>query len=185
MKIYDEIAKEFSATRITPWPLVKSFVNSLKQHTTLLDVGCGNGKNQFRDDLYYVSVDSSIEMCKFVKGAINCCATRLPFHSNSIDNCISIACIHHLDSFEKRKLAVSEIYRVLKPGGSAMISFWGAQKKYGIYDTYIKWKTDDKLRYYYLSTIDCIKHLFKDFEYSVVEDYNNFYVQLKKNVNIL
>ena len=180
MKVYDQIAKEFSATRIHPWPLVKGYIGSLPSNTCLLDVGCGNGKNQFRKDLTHVSVDSSIEMCRFVEGAVQCCATSLPFRTGSIDNCISIACVHHLDTFEKRRSAISEIYRVLKPEGTALLTFWEAQPKYGKHDTMIKWRTEEHMRYYYLSTKECIHDLFAGYDCRVETSFHNFYVTLRK-----
>ena len=180
MKIYDEICAEFSATRTHVWPPVKQYLDSISENSLVCDIGCGNGKNQYRTDLQYVSIDSSQEMCKLVPGAVQGCVTHLPFDDNMFDSCISIACIHHLDSYDMRRKAVSEIYRVLRPGGTALISMWAAQPKYGTYDCNIKWKTDDKLRYYYMSTKDCITELFEGYSYDVSFEKHNFYVEVYK-----
>ena len=180
MKIYDEIYQEFSATRRNVWPVVREYIDALPANATVCDVGCGNGKNQYRDDILWTSLDSSIKMCSLVPNSVNACVTRIPFNDSSFDHCISIACIHHLDSFEKRRKAVNELERILQPGGSALISMWGAQEKYGCYDTMIKWRTNDKMRYYYLSTDECIRNLFDGYSYSVHEDYHNYYVTLQK-----
>lgn len=181
MKIYDEIYKEFSDTRKNVWPKVKEYIDSLPSNCNVCDIGSGNGKNQYRSDICWMSVDSSINMCSLVPDSIHSCCTRLPFQDNTFDFCISIACIHHLDSSFKRRQAIDEIYRVLNCNGSALISFWGAQEKYGKFDTMIKWKTNEKLRYYYLSTDACIKSLFDGYRFTYEINYNNFFVTLFKN----
>lgn len=180
MKIYDEIYKEFSDTRKNVWPKVKDFIDLIPSDSIVCDVGSGNGKNQYRSDIKWVSLDSSINMCSLVPNSIHGCCTHLPFKDDTFNFCISIACIHHLDSYIKRRQAIEEIHRILSSNGRALISLWGAQEKYGMYDTMIKWKTNDRMRYYYLSTEDCIQTLFDGYKYSYEIDYNNYYVELKK-----
>lgn len=48
-------------------------------------------------------------------------ATRLPFADNTIDCVYSFGVLHHIPEIEK---VVSEIYRVLKPGGGVMIALY-------------------------------------------------------------
>lgn len=45
--------------------------------------------------------------------------TDIPFASN---DCDAIICIHVLEHIEKDRKAISELYRVLKPGGWALIT---------------------------------------------------------------
>lgn len=172
---YNNHAAEFDATRYAPWPIVKNFIDDLPQGTCILDVGSGNGKNQYRDDLYWTSCDNSIEMCKRSKNAVLCECTSLPFESNSYDAVICIAVLHHLDSVQKRKDAINEIFRVLKPNGKFIISVWGAQKKYGSGDQFVKWKTNETLRYIHFFTEDEVNQLF-DKQINIVCDYNNYYI---------
>ena len=61
---YNNNAKSFHESRYAPWPCVKTFIDSLQPDSTVCDIGCGNGKNQYRKDLNYVSCDNSHEMCK-------------------------------------------------------------------------------------------------------------------------
>lgn len=46
---------------------------------------------------------------------------ELPFKSNVFDNVISFGVLHHTPNTEK---GIKEIYRVLKPGGKAFLSFY-------------------------------------------------------------
>lgn len=171
---YNSKAQEFDATRYAPWPLVKKFIDSLPQGSAVLDVGCGNGKNQYRKDLIWTSCDASIEMCKMCKHAIVAECTDLPFPDASFDAVICIAVIHHLDSYKKHALALKEIERVLKPKGRSLISVWAAQPKYGSGDKYVKWKTNDTLRYIHFFTQDEIQKL--GGKYTIKFDYNNYYL---------
>lgn len=49
-------------------------------------------------------------------------ATAMPFPDSSFDAVLSNLCIHNIPSREGRNRACSEILRVLKPGGKALIS---------------------------------------------------------------
>uniref|UniRef100_A0AAG5DN45 Fe2OG dioxygenase domain-containing protein n=1 Tax=Anopheles atroparvus TaxID=41427 RepID=A0AAG5DN45_ANOAO len=133
-RVYNEIAKHFSDTRHSPWPRVESFVQSLQSGSVLLDIGCGNGK--------YLSSNSSAIMfgCDRSDGLLNVCRERgfnvlqcdclaVPFRDESVDACISIAVIHHLATNERRKKAISEMVRVLRPGGRGLIYVWAKNQE--------------------------------------------------------
>lgn len=49
------------------------------------------------------------------------CAASRPA---SFEAAISIAVLHHMSSLERRRMAVAEIVRMLKPGGRALITVW-------------------------------------------------------------
>lgn len=54
--IYNEIADHFSSTRYSAWPGVTKFINSMNAYSSMLDVGCGNGKYlNLRKDMFCVS----------------------------------------------------------------------------------------------------------------------------------
>ncbi|XP_055599137.1 alkylated DNA repair protein alkB homolog 8 [Uranotaenia lowii] len=133
-KVYNEIAKHFSETRHSPWPKVEDFLSSLNAGSLLLDIGCGNGK--------YLGLNKSLINvgCDRSDGLLKVCAERgfqvvqsnclaLPFRSSSADACISIAVIHHLATEERRKKSVSEMVRVLKPAGRALIYVWAKNQE--------------------------------------------------------
>lgn len=76
---------------------------------------------------------------------------HLPFKTNQLDAVLCIAVIHHLSTAERRKKAVSEMMRVLRVGGKALIYVWAKeQKKDSEKSTYLKFnskqnkKTEEK-----------------------------------------
>jgi SAM-dependent methyltransferase len=127
--VYNNIAKDFSRTRYTVWDQVKIFLDSLKPNTLLADIGCGNGKNMmYRDDIKHIGVDlceSFIKICEernlnVRHGSV----LDIPLETDSVDNTICIAVIHHLKTIEERVKAISELIRITKPGGLIMIYVW-------------------------------------------------------------
>ncbi|XP_053668332.1 alkylated DNA repair protein alkB homolog 8 [Anopheles marshallii] len=133
-RVYNEIAKHFSDTRHSPWPKVEAFVRSLSDGAVLLDVGCGNGK-------YLASSERAVMLgCDRSEGLLQVCVDRgfnvlqcdclaVPFRDESVDACISIAVIHHLATDQRRKQAISEMLRVLRPGGKALIYVWAKNQE--------------------------------------------------------
>lgn len=51
--IYSEISDHFSQTRYKIWPSVKQFMDEIPDNASVLEVGCGNGKNL---GIYLISV---------------------------------------------------------------------------------------------------------------------------------
>ncbi|KAF6720889.1 Alkylated DNA repair alkB-like protein 8 [Oryzias melastigma] len=134
-RVYHTIASHFSDTRHTPWPRVCRFLSSLPPGSILADVGCGNGKYLgVNADLIAVGCDRStalVQICAargyqaFVSDALS-----VPLRAASCDACISIAVIHHFSTAERRLAAVTELVRLLKPGGQALIYVWAFEQEY-------------------------------------------------------
>lgn len=55
--------------------------------------------------------------------------TKLPFKSNTFDNMISIAVIHHLTSEERRIESIKEFLRVTKPNGKVLVLCWAFEQE--------------------------------------------------------
>lgn len=101
----------------------------------VLDVGCGNGyvlERFAREGAETYGIDitpMSIKLCKQrfeFSGIENASfvvanAEELPFPDNYFDCVTSMGVLHHVPDTEK---AVSEIYRVLKPGGRLIVMFY-------------------------------------------------------------
>ena len=161
-KFYQDNAKNFSRTRVFPWPATRKFLDSLPINYNVLDIGCGNGRNLFyRDDLDMVGLEISSELCQIVKNkggnVTNGTMTELPFADNSFDAIICIAVYHHLDNNNDRKKALQEMYRVLKPGAETFIQVWAmeqpirSRRKFMKRDEMVPWKnkTGEILQRYY------------------------------------
>ena len=43
--VYESISDHFSQTRYKVWPSVKKFLDEIPDNASVLEVGCGNGKN--------------------------------------------------------------------------------------------------------------------------------------------
>ncbi|XP_046486288.1 alkylated DNA repair protein alkB homolog 8 [Neodiprion pinetum] len=148
-KVYEQISDHFSETRHKPWPNVTKFIESLDKGGLLLDVGCGNGKYLHgRPDIFKVGCDRSFGLTDVCHGrgfeVLLADCLHIPYKNDSLDAVISIAVIHHLSTIDRRKQAISEITRVLKPGGHCLIYVWAKeQKKNSVASTYLKSRTNE------------------------------------------
>lgn len=158
---YDRIATHFSKTREHAWPEVASFLAD-RSGAVGLDVGCGNGRHcePLRERTErVVGVDVSGELLRearsrardrgyaagvsFVRGD----AAALPAGDDRVDLAVYVAALHHLRPRERRVVSLSELSRVLAPGGRALVSAWstahnrfdaGADDDEG-FDTTVDW----------------------------------------------
>ena len=150
-KVYDRIAHSFSATRCDVWPAVSSYVDKIRKNSHVLDVGSGNGKNQYRSDIVWQTFDMCKEFCKMTQDCVMGNALKLPFRSNVFDNVMCIACIHHLATKKRRQQAIDECMRVLKHGGTCMISVWANHgDRNG--DALVSWQSTGLERFYHFSS---------------------------------
>ncbi|XP_076031510.1 tRNA (carboxymethyluridine(34)-5-O)-methyltransferase ALKBH8-like [Oratosquilla oratoria] len=135
LQVYDNIAHHFSETRHKPWPQVLQFVNSQEPGSSLLDVGCGNGKYLGHNrNIIEVGCDSSMKLCEICirRGfsVVQCNCLNLPFSDESFTAVICIAVIHHLSTHERRKAAILEMARVLTVGGQGLVYVWALEQQY-------------------------------------------------------
>jgi ubiquinone/menaquinone biosynthesis C-methylase UbiE len=165
---YNDIAKSFDKTRYCIWKCVLEFFSDVGKSESILDVGCGNGKN-----MKYLCMDeyTNVKGCDFCEGFVNICIKKeldvihanilcLPFTDSSFDKIICIAVIHHLSTHEHRLKAIKELIRVTKPGGKILITV--SSYEYPFYkgldlssqNVMVPWKNSFgdvmKDRYYYL-----------------------------------
>lgn len=158
---YDIHAQDFSKSRFRIWTAVRQFLDSLPTNSTVLDIGCGNGKNMIygAQRLQMVGLEHSkalTDIC--MKQNLNVLigdARNLPFKDNTFDAIIMIAVIHHINPSEHIKV-LEEIHRVLKPNGTCLITNWAveqpddAKRKFvkGLNMVYWKGKEDQPLQYW-------------------------------------
>lgn len=177
---YDSIASDFNATRGYLWPGFDTFLAYVPKNSQVLDVGCGNGrllKLFAQHPVEYTGVDSSeqlIELAKinqpagrFVVGDV----LQLPFPDAQFDVIFMIAVLHHIPSRVLRERVLREIWRVLKPGGTFIMTNWDRYNlKYARYlirytvlklvgrsgldfkDVFLPWGNSGLTRYYHCFT---------------------------------
>jgi SAM-dependent methyltransferase len=102
----------------------------------VLDVGCGygyilSGLQAQHSDLYGIDVKKRLmeEVKHWIKGGNFCLgdAINIPFQSNTFDYLICTEVLEHIEG----NGAVKECYRVLKPGGVALITVPNGKKHSG------------------------------------------------------
>lgn len=196
--VYSNIANHFDKTRYHTWPKIRDFVNNLDTLSAIYDIGCGNGRNMnIRKDCKFIGYDQNENLIQEAqKKNLNCQIgdnLNLPVNDNQADAILSIAVIHHFCTRERRLLALSELFRILKVNGKILIYVWShEQQKFekDSKDTFLKWtnQSDDNIfyRYYHLFEKDelekLIIHNFPNI--SIVESGNqchNWYVIATKN----
>ncbi|XP_032680490.1 alkylated DNA repair protein alkB homolog 8 [Odontomachus brunneus] len=152
-KVYEEISNHFSETRHKQWPNVTKFLENLEEGTLLLDVGCGNGKYLCGDQkIYKLGCDHSSGLAEICRRrgfeVLLCDCLHLPHRDESIDATISIAVIHHLSTRERRKRAIAEMMRVLRPNGKCLIYVWAKEQRRDSAESfYLKYGSKNKQEY--------------------------------------
>ncbi len=136
---FEAIAEHFDMTRYKPWPESVEYVESLPERSTVLDIGCGNGRNMIlprRLGHEVVGVDFSTNLLRIAQEKLNMRelaqsghivagdASVLPIRDDAFDAALYIATLHHIPSEEDRLRSLRELERVLKPAGTALISVW-------------------------------------------------------------
>lgn len=76
---------------------------------------------------------------------LQCDCLYLPYKDDSMDAAISIAVIHHLSTQERRRRAISEMVRVLRPKGRGLIYVWAMEQRKDSADSlYLKYSKKSK-----------------------------------------
>lgn len=143
-QVYEATAGHFSHTRSRTWPAVLRFCQSLDSGAILVDCGCGNGRNMLLcPGIIEIGLDYSLNLCSIaMQDSLERASERrgnasvvlrgdilsIPMLSEAVDAVICIAVIHHLSSQERRKQAFVEIYRILRPGGKALVTLWAKEQ---------------------------------------------------------
>jgi len=180
--VYNKIAFAFSITRANKWDWITSFVTCLPKGCSILDIGCGNGRNMIHKGYNFKGIDASDEFVKICKekdlDVVLADMCSIPYKSESFEHAISIASFHHLSTVPRRILALREVHRILKPNGRVLMSIWSKEQpkeskrqfeNYG--DVFVPWKNRDETynRYYYIFRLDEIKDLFDKCNFKIIK----------------
>lgn len=133
-RVYNTIAGHFSDSRKELWDDLEVFRPFIENGNSILDIGSGNGrvyqlcdKNQ---DINYIGIDQSEELVEIAQARVPngkfivADMRSLPLDDETFNIALLIASFHHLPTLEDRKKALSEVYRVLRPGGRLLMTNW-------------------------------------------------------------
>jgi SAM-dependent methyltransferase len=207
MQFYELRANEFSKTRGYVWPCVKNYLHkNAAQNNTLIELGCGNGKNLKYAISNGYNIDNTIGIDNS-NSLINICnqiglnvilgdICNIDFINTQFDNVLCIAVLHHLSTDKNRQTALHNLYKLCKKGGSILITVWSYEcewnenvshykRKFIPGDNIIYWKHQDE-RYYYIYTheilITFIENAKKElhFEYTLEWEEQNWVITIFK-----
>jgi tRNA (uracil-5-)-methyltransferase TRM9 len=131
---YDKIATHFDETRKAIWKSVGAFLDDIPSHSFVVDVGCGNGKYmRYRSDIFVVGTDICLPLLhthekRQNNDVCNVDGLSVACRPGVFDYAISIAVVHHLKSHAERKRFLSNIIRMLCPGGKMLFTVWAAEQ---------------------------------------------------------
>jgi len=139
--VYNKISTHFSKTRAYPWPEIETFLTETGEdspHSVGLDIGCGNGRHA--DPLAaqvetVVGIDVSRALLAEARRKMSADsadtvtllegnAAALPLAAGVVDVAVYVATLHHLPDRGARVESLSELSRVLRPDGRALVSAW-------------------------------------------------------------
>jgi len=185
-KVWDAIAEQWYHFRQKPFRDIAKELEKLseKEKGKILEIGCGNCRNLLvfaKKGFECYGLDFSEKMLEFAK--LFCekhkikvrlklgVAEKLPYQNNFFDYCLSISLLHHLETKEKRRKAVEEMFRVLKPNGLAFVSVWNLfPLSLFVKNKMVKWQKEGKVfyRYYYLFLPFELKNLLRKAGFKVL-----------------
>ncbi|EDQ90142.1 uncharacterized protein MONBRDRAFT_16440 [Monosiga brevicollis MX1] len=132
--VYEDIAGHWDHTRHSPWPRVADFLGKLAPGSLVADVGCGNGKYMLVAPPQCVMLGSDV-----CRGLVELCGEKglevatgdnmtLPYRDGVFDAAISIAVLHHFSSAARRRRAIWELARIVRPGGLVLVQAWALEQ---------------------------------------------------------
>ena len=196
-RFYEEYSQQFHDTRKGyVWKGVKLFIKSIPKYSLVADLGCGDGRNMYDDNLLFVGCDNCQNLIKICHdrnlNVVECDVTSLPFKDNSFDYAICIAVLHHLSNEERRVQAIKEALRILKFGGKILYSVWSyeqdpdSRRCFEKGDNIVTWelKNGTKInRYYYIYSKDDLISFFERHNISINDMFyekGNWYFVIQK-----
>jgi tRNA (uracil-5-)-methyltransferase TRM9 len=187
-EVFNEIAPSWYNFR--HWSRFPTELESLAgrwQRGKLLNLGCGHGADflPFKESFELYGVDFSTEMLKFARKYAKkfgfavklklADIRKLPYPNETFNWAISVGAYHHIKSGE-HQAAMSELRRVLKPGGEVFITVWnGGQPKFWFKGKELKvpWRKRGKTlyRYHYLFSYPELEKLAEKAGFVVIKSF--------------
>jgi len=175
---WNVLADSWTNLRVRPYDEVLEFSKTVERGL-VLDVGCGNSRNLVPfiwKKMKCIGLDFSQGMIKqsklFLKrrnlkaNLIVGDIENLPIKSESIENIMCLATLHHVPTRESRIISLSEIKRIGKENCKILISVWKRHQERFLWklfvsflkghysDVWVKWDYHGKIykRFYHLYT---------------------------------
>ena len=106
-------------TYIAKLAVVRKWLDALPGGTRVLDAGCGEGVlvEEYAGKLAIEGIDAHYASAHVRQASL----TALPYDAASFDRALCLDVLEHLPMHEQSK-ALSELFRVLKPGGELLVS---------------------------------------------------------------
>ena len=151
---YKSLHSHYAKNQYDRWETVEQYIFSLPPNSLLLDIGCGTGRYlSLNNKIIDIGIDPIFEQCETahvqhpnsITSHICGNGLSLPFRDGSFDHIICIHVIHHFPSKEHRIQCLREICRVLRVGGTALVSAWGINcesSQSSRQDQLVPWKLD-------------------------------------------
>jgi len=110
---------EFYPTYLAKLAFVRKYLTQLPQGTRVLDAGCGEGVlvEEFQGRLAIEGIDPNYESDHVTRASL----TTLPYGNAAFDRATCLDVLEHL-TFEEQPKAISELFRVIRPGGELLVS---------------------------------------------------------------
>ncbi|XGW15386.1 hypothetical protein V3C99_001121 [Haemonchus contortus] len=135
------------------WPNVRKFLESQTPGSTVIDVGCGEAKYT-RSSVFVLGVDTCADALigRALKSPPNhldlllADALKLPFRDNTADAILNVSVLHHLSTASRRKAALEECGRCLRPGGQMLTYVWAYEQPNGSFksqDLLVPWNLSE------------------------------------------
>lgn len=181
--VYNDVGSYFSASRNYIWPDLKPFLTNIKPGSSIVDVGCGNGRLLLGlpKDIKYTGLDISSKLLEeaskkfphhhFIETDIS--KPDIWKHLGKFDYIYCVAVMHHLPDKESQLFVLQQLKSHLKPKGKLLITVWNLwQKKYLKYhvDPSTKWHNPHwvnipikgRLRFCFAYTLHYLKKLLQE-----------------------
>ena len=130
---YSQFASEFDQTRQRQWPEFDHFLAYTRKGSTVLDLGCGNGRlYEFlkSKELNYLGVDHNSHLLdlarkNFPEGKFQLDDMMdLNLEEGAFDNIFCVAAFHHVPTKKMRRKVLGDIHKALKDDGVLILTTW-------------------------------------------------------------
>jgi ubiquinone/menaquinone biosynthesis C-methylase UbiE len=112
-------AWDYRPTYLAKMAAVRRHLEGLPRGARVLDAGCGEGVivREYAGRLSIEGVDANFRSEFVREGSV----TELPYPDGTFDEVLCLDVLEHL-TFPEQPVAIGEMFRVLKPGGGALVS---------------------------------------------------------------